>query len=119
MRTGFELDFYDGDNPIFEAYRLYTAPWTDKYKNASFDLLAVHFAMLGEGEYYRLGARGRVEFYNEDPEKYEIDDATRFIDDPSGNLVIIEKICTDEALASELNRLMRGVSCENKNEGGR
>ena len=70
----------------------------------------MHFAAVGVGEYYRLGRRGRVEFYNEDKEKLGVEDATRFVEDEGGNLIIIEKNTEDAVIEAELNRRLRSFS---------
>ena len=110
VRTGFVPGSGSADDPIYESYRRYTMPWGESCMNASFDLLAVHFAAVGVGEYYRLGRRGRVEFYNEDKEKLGVEDATRFIEDEGGNLIIIEKNTEDAVIEAELNRRLRSFS---------
>ena len=106
IKTGFapSLATRLKDDPIFESYRLYTAPWGGSCQNASFDLLAVQFAAEGFGTYFSEGPRGRVRFYNEDPEKYDAEDATEFIEDADGRLVILRKACSDGELKAELDR---------------
>ena len=92
------------NNPIFKSYQLYTkdSPGKENYRNPSFDLTAVQFACEGEGEIYGLTPTGRLEFYNSNPEKYPHADATRFVEDPRGNLRFMTKKIDDASIAKLL-----------------
>ncbi len=89
------------NNPIYKAFELCTRGICHK---CGFDLTAVQFATLGEGEYYTLTKPGRLEFYEE---VAGVCDATRFVPDPAGNIRFLQKKATDAAIAAELNRRIR------------
>ncbi len=93
------------NDPIFDAYRLYTEKWARPGFNRSFDLTAVQFAFEGEGELYRLTAPGRLEFYNADPARFPAD-ATRFVEDEGGRLRFMIKNQPDEVLSALLQKRM-------------
>ncbi len=96
---------YVAEHPLALAYHLYTKDWTHIRvgDNASYDLTAVQFAVLGEGEYYGLSEPGRLEFYAEIP---DLPDATRFISDPAGKCRFMEKRVSDDTLADALNSIL-------------
>ena len=100
--TGFaeEAEQTQTGNPIFEAYRLYTAgnPNKENYRNPSFDLTAVQFACEGEGELYGLTEPGELEFYNLDPMRFPNEDATRFVPTPNGKIRFMVKKASDEVI---------------------
>ena len=99
------------DNPVFETYRIFAEAYNlENYDNNSYDLTAVHFAAVGEGEYYRINqAPYRIEFYDDVDQftvKQELPNAAnRFVEDPHGNVYLIEAV--DKSLIkAELNRRM-------------
>ncbi len=89
------------NNPIFEAYQLYTKGFAKPGFNCTFDLTAVQFAFEGEGELYSLTAPGRIEFYNADVEQFE-EDANRFVEDASGSIRFMKKVASDEEIAKSI-----------------
>ncbi len=92
-------------HPLALAYHLYTQGWQGpEGDNASYDLTAVQFAVLGEGELYGLNAPGRLEFYAEVP---NLPDATRFIEDAHGNCRFMHKRVADEVIAASINEIIR------------
>ncbi len=92
-------------HPLALAYHLYTKGWqSGEGDNASYDLTAVQFAVLGEGELYGLDAPGRLEFYAELP---DLPDATRFLPDADGNCRFMQKRVADEVIAETLNAILR------------
>ncbi len=92
-------------DPLALSYHLYTKDWpAPKGDNASYDLTAVQFAVLGEGEYYGLGEPGRLEFYAEIPDR---PDATRFVPDAEGNLRFMVKRAEDGVIADSINAILR------------
>ncbi len=92
-------------HPLALAYHLYTKGWpTTEGDNASYDLTAIQFAADGEGDLYRLGEPGRLEFYAEVP---ELPDATRFVPDPEGRFRFMEKLVEDAVIAERLNAVLR------------
>lgn len=109
MMVGF--DYKDAerlkDNPIYETYRLFTTAYSYKEcKNNAYDLTAVQFAVLGEGELYRIGEPGKLRFYTEIVEGTEAlieNNATEFIPDESGNVFFLEAVDKD-AIRDNLNR---------------
>ncbi len=92
-------------NPLALAYHLYTKDWTHipVGDNASYDLTAVQFAVLGEGELYGLGEPGRLDFYAEVP---DLPDATEFVPDEAGKCRFMEKRVADEVIAASLNEIL-------------
>jgi hypothetical protein len=94
------------NNPIFDSYRLYTASWEKVGFNRSFDLTAVQFAFEGEGELYSLTAPGRLEFFNEAPDRIPHPDATKFIECEGGNIRFMVKEVSDEVIAASLQARM-------------
>lgn len=90
------------NNPIYEAYQLYTADWARVGFNNSFDLTAVQFAFEGEGELYSLTPAGRLEFFNEAPDRVPNADATRFIECEDGNIRFMIKNVSNETIAETL-----------------
>ncbi len=93
-------------SPLPLAYHLYTKHREPPYvgDNASYDLTAVQFAVLGEGELYGLGEPGRLEFYEEIPGK---PDATRFVPDSSGRCRFMQKRVPDSVISDSLNAILR------------
>ncbi len=92
-------------HPLALAYHLYTKGWeSGEGNNASYDLTAVQFAAIGEGEFYGLGEPGRLEFYAELP---DLPDATRFIPDPQGRFRYMKKRVEDSVIADSLNAILR------------
>ena len=94
------------NNPIFESYQLYTAAWERVGFNRSFDLTAVQFAFEGEGEVYSLTPSGRLEFFNEAPDRLDNADATRFVECEGGNVRFMIKNLSDEYIAASLQTRM-------------
>ncbi len=91
-------------SPLTMAYHLYTKEWSERLGNGcSFDLTAVQFAVLGEGELYGLDEPGRLEFYEEIP---GLRDATRFVPDPHGRCRFMVKRVADAVIADSLNRIL-------------
>ena len=107
VNTGFDPEADKRDNPYYEAYRLY--PYNAPLQNASFDLVAVQFAVLGEGELYKLGDRGRLHFFECDKSPEGVCDATEFLSDKDGRLTLIAKASTDEALAASINEVLARI----------
>lgn len=103
-----EMEQTQENNPIFKAYQLYTKdnPHRANYKNPSYDLTAVQFAAEGEGEIYGLTTTGRLEFYNANPEKYPLADATRFVEDAEGNIRFLIKRIDDASIAALMEKRM-------------
>ena len=89
-------------NPIVDSYRLYNSA----EKRASYDLTAVQFAFEGEGELYSLTAPGKLEFFNEAPDRIPNADATRFVEDENGNIRFMIKNLPDDAIAKTLQDRM-------------
>ena len=104
VRTGWgsREKFGLAGNPIIDSYRLYNA----EDKRSSFDLTAVQFAFEGEGELYSLTAPGRLEFFNEAPDRIPNADATRFVEDAEGNIRFMIKNVPDERIAETLQERM-------------
>ena len=94
------------NNPIFDSYQLYTAAWERVGFNKSFDLTAVQFAFEGEGDIYSLTPSGRLEFYNEAPDKLPHADATRFVECEDGKIRFMIKNVSDDAIAESLQARM-------------
>ena len=94
------------NNPIFDSYQLYTADWQRVGFNRSFDLTAVQFAFEGEGKLYSLTPAGRLEFFNEAPDKLPNADATRFVECENGNVRFMIKNVSDEEIAASLQARM-------------
>ena len=105
--TGFEPAVIEKhqNNPIVEAYKLYTGAFQRVGFNSSYDLTAVQFAFEGVGELYSLTGSGRIEFYNADPEKFEAD-AARFIEDENGKIFFMTKVASDEDIAKSIQARM-------------
>ena len=103
MMTGFD-SLTDADeaakSPLTLAYYLYSGGM-----NHSFDLTAVQFAALGEGELYALHEPVELEFYAEQPDGPA--DATRAIPHPDGKFFFMKKVAEDEVVAESLNRILR------------
>ncbi len=91
-------------SPLPLAYHLYTKDRTPAGDNASYDLTAVQFAAIGEGELYTLGEPGRLEFFEEIP---GVLDATRFIPAPGGKCRFMKKEVPDHVIADSLNEILR------------
>lgn len=94
------------NNPIFDSYQLHTKDWEKVGFNKSFDLTAVQFAFEGEGELYSLTAPGRLEFFNEAPDRLPNADATRFVEAADGNIRFMVKNASDESIAALLQARM-------------
>jgi hypothetical protein len=91
---------------IFDSYDLYTADWPQRGFNRSFDLTAVQFAFEGVSEIYSLTDKGRLEFFNEDPDHFPNPDATRFVKDEQGNVRFMVKVADDDTIARLLQSRM-------------
>ncbi len=92
-------------SPLSLAYHLYTAGRESHVgDNSSFDLTAVQFAVLGEGEMYGLDEPGRLEFFEEVP---GLLDATRFVPDVSGKCRFMTKRVSDQVISDSLNAILR------------
>lgn len=98
--TGYNPEDAHPDSPLYESYRLYTA---GRCVNSSYDLTAVQFAVLGEGELYGLHDACRLEFYDEG---VGVPDATRAIPDPNGRIYFMKKLVDDATIAASLNEHM-------------
>ena len=100
VRTGWGTKAEHGlsGNPIIDSYRLYN----NEEKRSSFDLTAVQFAFEGEGELYSLTAPGRLDFYNEAPDRIPVADATRFVECEGGKIRFMIKKVPDEVIAEAL-----------------
>jgi hypothetical protein len=94
------------NNPIFESYQLHTASWERVGFNRSFDLTAVQFAFEGEGELYSLTNAGRLDFFNEAPDRLPDPDATRFVECEDGRIRFMVKVASDEEIAASLQARM-------------
>lgn len=94
------------NNPIFDSYQLYTKDWARPGFNRSFDLTAVQFAFEGEGELYSLTSAGKLEFFNEAPDRLPNADATRFVECEGGNIRFMIKNLSDEVIAASLQARM-------------
>ncbi len=91
-------------SPLTLSYHLYTAGRPENVgNNSSYDLTAVQFAVLGEGELYGLDAPGRLEFFEEVP---NLPDATRFIPDENGRFRCMIKRVPDGVIADSLNKIL-------------
>lgn len=89
-------------NPLVDSYRLHIA----SDLRSSYDLTAVQFAFEGEGELYSLTAPGRLEFFNEAPDRIPNADATRFVEDTDGNIRFMVKNVSDEVIAKSLQDIL-------------
>lgn len=97
-------------HPLVMAYHLYTKDWTHlpmKGMNSSYDLTAIQFAVLGEGELYSLLEPVDLEFYAAIPEQPELVDATRAIPNPEGKFRFMKKEASDEVIRDSLNAILR------------
>ncbi len=94
------------NNPIFDSYQLYTAGRQRVGFNRSFDLTAVQFAFEGEGELYSLTQAGRLDFFNEAPDRLPNPDATRFVECDGGRIRFMVKEASDEIIAASLQARM-------------
>ena len=97
------------ENPIYLAYRLFTGSFSEGHCiRPTFDLTAVQFAALGEGEYYGLeNGPGRIEFYTGEN---GICDSTRYLPDNDGNIYFIKKNSPDEVIAKELEKILKSFN---------
>ena len=104
VRTGWGTKEEHGlsGTPIIDSYRLYNS----EERRSSFDLTAVQFAFEGEGELYSLTPCGRLEFFNEAPDRIAVPDATRFVECEGGNVRFMIKNVSDEAIAESLQSRM-------------
>ena len=104
VRTGWGTKAEHGlsGTPIIDSYRLYN----NDEKRASYDLTAVQFAFEGEGELYSLTSAGKLEFYNEAPDRLPNPDATRFVECEGGNIRFMIKNVPDEVIAASLQTRM-------------
>ncbi|MBR2445654.1 MAG: nucleoside hydrolase [Clostridia bacterium] len=98
--TGYDPEQPQPANPLYESYRLYTA---GRCINSSYDLTAVQFAVLGEGEFYSLLEPCRLEFYDAGT---GTPDATRAIPDPDGRIYFMKKMVDDATIAADLNKFL-------------
>lgn len=94
------------NNPIYDSYQLYTADWARVGLNSSFDLTAVQFAFEGEGELYSLTNAGRLDFFNEAPDRIPDADATNFVECEGGRIRFMIKNASDEVIAASLQARM-------------
>ncbi len=108
LRSGYE-DITDPAaieaSPLPMAYHLYTRAFATEHigSNCSFDLTAVQFAVLGEGELYGLDEPGRLEFYEEIP---GLKDATRFVPDAAGNCRFMTLRAPADVIEKSLNDIL-------------
>ena len=98
--TGFDPSADRRDNPYYEAYRLY--PHYAPLKNASWDLTTVQFAVLGEGDLYGIGERGHLRFFEAEKSPVGVADATEFIPDEEGKVIMITKRSSNEDLVTSI-----------------
>lgn len=97
VSTGYDVDYHEPENPVAMAYELYRP---ETRRNASFDLAAIHFAVLGEGEFYSIDpVAGFIEI------DVQGDGKCTFIKNDGGNIRRINKICSDSALTTALDSL--------------
>lgn len=94
------------NNPIYDSYQLHTAKWERVGFNRAFDLTAVQFAFEGEGELYSLTKAGRLDFFNEAPDRILDPDATRFVECESGNIRFMVKEASDDVISASLQARM-------------
>lgn len=94
------------ENPIYLAYRLFTGSFSEGHCiRPTFDLTAVQFAVLGEGEYYGLeNGPGRIEFYANGS---DVCDHTRYVPDTNGDIWFIKKTASDTAIVAELEKILK------------
>lgn len=91
-------------SPLTLSYHLYTKDRAENVgNNSSYDLTAVQFAVLGEGELYGLDEPGRLEFFDEVP---GLPDATRFVPDANGKFRCMVKRVEDSVIADHLNAII-------------
>ena len=95
------------DNPYIEAYRLFSGAYSyAECDNNSYDLTAIQFAAIGEGEYYRINPTAyHIDFYTAPTQwNYNLPgNANLFVEDKGGRVYRIE--ATDKALIkAELDR---------------
>lgn len=97
------------ENPIYLAYRLFTGSFSEGHCiRPTFDLTAVQFAVLGEGEYYGLeNGPGRVEFY---AGENGVEDCTRYVPDERGCVWHMKKNAPDTFIAAELERILKSFN---------
>ena len=105
--TGFDPELNAVDNPYFLSYMLY--PYYDRCKDASFDLTAVQFAVLGVGDLYSLSGPCGVRFFATKDSPDGIADATSFSDEEGGHVYLIKKAASDDMIASEINRQLAKI----------
>lgn len=97
------------ENPIYLAYRLFTGSFSEGHCiRPTFDLTAVQFAVLGEGEYYGLETGpGRIEFYDGGS---GLCDYTRYVPDQNGFVWHMKKTAPDTVIAAELERILKSFN---------
>ena len=100
--TGFDPSAGTEENPYFLSYKLY--PYYGECQDASFDLTAVQFAVLGEGELYSLSEPRGIRFFSAEGSPDGVLDATEFTDDADGRIRLIRKNADDKKIASEICR---------------
>ncbi len=105
--TGFDPEVGSEENPYFLSYKLY--PYYCECKDASFDLTAVQFAVLGEGELYSLSEPQDIRFFSTKDSPKGVSDATEFTSDPNGRIRLIKKNADDGKIASEINRKLAKI----------
>ena len=99
VRSGFDADApLDGDNPVMVSYRRYLEGTGREYRNASFDLTAVHFAIEGVGDAFGLA---EAEDFTVLP-----DGSNTFVPRPDGRFFRIVKRLSDEALGRFYDRIL-------------
>ena len=94
------------DDLIFDSYYHYTKDWARQGFNRSFDLTAVQFAFEGEGDIYSLTKPGRLDFFNEAPDKLPNDDATNFVENENGKVRFMVKVADDATIEKLLQTRM-------------
>ena len=97
-------------HPLVMAYHYYTKEWTHlprKGMNSSYDLTAIQFAVLGEGELYSLLDPVDLEFYVADENRPDVPDATRAIPNPEGKFRFMKKNVADDVIGNSLNDILR------------
>ncbi len=90
--TGYSPDTIQVDNPLFDSYKLYT---NGTMQNYSWDLTAVHYAIVGEDRFYSVSEPGMIEVDERGYNKWH--------DDENGTQAKLMLKSTPAELAQELN----------------
>ena len=113
LGRGLRVGFYGVDesalrnNPVFESYRIFSDAYHLEHRdNNSYDLTAVQFAAVGEGEYYRVNPTPyKMRFYRDDSDNSVpiVANAAEFVPTENGNVFLIEAV-DKGAIKAELDR---------------